>query len=312
MMTITHIRAYPKINISLKIQKAKNGMHPLLSRFMLAIGDLYDDMFFAFLDSKNKKNVLCDKSLACKDGLFLSGKFNCNIESNLIYKAYKILNIKREIYIKIKKNIPFGAGLGGGSVNAAISLLALNEMCNLNLSLESLLDFGKKLGSDVPFFIIIYTQNTNNLLLFKNNFLGDINEINLDSKTHFNLKNNLFFSANVSGVGENIVPFFEDFLPFRIFCNDISCDTGAVYREFDKLLENLDSNISFKKSYETNINLSLESRQILSQFSMQELNDLFIPALHLYPHLAHFKQELSKEKKIFFSGSGSSFFGIVN
>ena len=55
--------------------------------------------------------------------------------------------------INVKKNIPDGAGLGGGSSNAATMLIAINVLCDLNLSKEDLGNIGINLGADVPFFI---------------------------------------------------------------------------------------------------------------------------------------------------------------
>jgi 4-diphosphocytidyl-2-C-methyl-D-erythritol kinase len=56
--------------------------------------------------------------------------------------------------IRIKKNIPIAAGLGGGSSNAATTLIGLNKLWNLKLSKKKLCDLGATLGSDVPFFIL--------------------------------------------------------------------------------------------------------------------------------------------------------------
>ncbi len=57
------------------------------------------------------------------------------------------------VEIKVEKHIPMGGGLGGGSSDAATVLLALNKLWALNLSRETLIDLGLKLGADVPFFI---------------------------------------------------------------------------------------------------------------------------------------------------------------
>ncbi|MFA7685185.1 MAG: 4-(cytidine 5'-diphospho)-2-C-methyl-D-erythritol kinase, partial [Candidatus Gracilibacteria bacterium] len=61
--------------------------------------------------------------------------------------------IKKFVKIKIKKNIPFASGLGGGSSDAAAILKGLNKLWKLKLSKSSLADLGAKLGMDVPFFI---------------------------------------------------------------------------------------------------------------------------------------------------------------
>ncbi|MBD3617198.1 MAG: 4-(cytidine 5'-diphospho)-2-C-methyl-D-erythritol kinase [Gracilimonas sp.] len=78
-------------------------------------------------------------------------------DSNLIVKAIKLLQqeagLKDEYNIKVEKNIPAGAGLGGGSSNAATTLRMMNKVANLGLSQQDLLNLGRKLGADVPFFI---------------------------------------------------------------------------------------------------------------------------------------------------------------
>jgi 4-diphosphocytidyl-2-C-methyl-D-erythritol kinase len=77
--------------------------------------------------------------------------------TNLAVKAANLLfnyaDIKPGIKIEIKKKIPAGAGLGGGSSNAAITLKGLNRLLNLNISEKILSETAVKLGADVPFFL---------------------------------------------------------------------------------------------------------------------------------------------------------------
>lgn len=77
---------------------------------------------------------------------------------NLAYRAAKLLkdeyDVREGVFIQIKKRIPIGAGLGGGSSNAATVLLGLNRLWKLNLPKKKLLPLAAKLGSDVPFFIM--------------------------------------------------------------------------------------------------------------------------------------------------------------
>ncbi|WP_298634890.1 4-(cytidine 5'-diphospho)-2-C-methyl-D-erythritol kinase [uncultured Umboniibacter sp.] len=80
------------------------------------------------------------------------------IEENLIFKAAKLLktsvgNSLLGAKITLQKRLPMGGGLGGGSSNAATTLVALNKLWKLNLSIDELAAFGLKLGADVPFFI---------------------------------------------------------------------------------------------------------------------------------------------------------------
>lgn len=78
-------------------------------------------------------------------------------ETNLVVKAARLLQketgIKKNVEIFLKKTIPIGAGLGGGSSNAALTLIGLNKFWNLNLDKKNLAKLAITLGSDVPFFL---------------------------------------------------------------------------------------------------------------------------------------------------------------
>ena len=81
-----------------------------------------------------------------------------NGEDNLIMKAAKLLrnevgNIKLGVDIELEKNIPIGAGLAGGSTDAAATLVGLNKLWNLNLEIKELENISKEIGSDIPFCI---------------------------------------------------------------------------------------------------------------------------------------------------------------
>ena len=132
-----------KINLGLRIvRKREDGYHDLETIFYPVYG-LHDELEvepaeeFAFL----------------QDGLVV----DCLPTDNLIYKVYKrmqehfpqIGNVK----ITFKKNIPFGAGLGGGSSDAAHMAIALNEIFSLGLTREQLAEEVRPLGADCPFFI---------------------------------------------------------------------------------------------------------------------------------------------------------------
>jgi len=78
-------------------------------------------------------------------------------ENNIVHRAAAALlsRLSRSagVEITIRKKIPVAAGLGGGSSNAAATLCALNELFSLHLTKEELMDIGRTLGADVPFFI---------------------------------------------------------------------------------------------------------------------------------------------------------------
>jgi len=79
-------------------------------------------------------------------------------DSNLIIKAAKLImnkaDINYPIHIKLQKNIPMGAGLGGGSSNAAAVLKSLNALFDLKIPRPDLMELGKTLGADVPFCLL--------------------------------------------------------------------------------------------------------------------------------------------------------------
>lgn len=87
----------------------------------------------------------------------LTTDFGFDVKKNLIYRAAKLLQDKTGCSlgatISIDKILPQGGGLGGGSANAATTLLVLNKLWKLNLSEEELIEMGAGLGADVPIFI---------------------------------------------------------------------------------------------------------------------------------------------------------------
>ena len=105
--------------------------------------NLYDSLLFTVNDSKEIKleTNTCD----------------LNFEDNLVTKAFKLLsrkfNLNFGLNVQLKKNIPLSSGLGGGSSNAAVTLLAMNKLFNLHMSKNELLSDAASLGSDVPFFL---------------------------------------------------------------------------------------------------------------------------------------------------------------
>ena len=130
-----------KINIGLNvIRKREDGFHDISTIFHpLQIED------FIVFEKSNKSEFHSNNSLLKND------------ESNLIIKSVKLLekNVNKDLQVKIKleKNIPLGAGLGGGSSNAAATLKALNSLFNLNVSYTVLFNLALQLGSDVPYFL---------------------------------------------------------------------------------------------------------------------------------------------------------------
>jgi 4-diphosphocytidyl-2-C-methyl-D-erythritol kinase len=91
-----------------------------------------------------------------EDFTFEGIKIECKLKDNLCYKAWQLL--KNDFHLPpiklfLYKNIPSGAGLGGGSSDAAFTLKALNKLFSLDLHEDILMQFASKLGSDCAFFI---------------------------------------------------------------------------------------------------------------------------------------------------------------
>lgn len=131
-----------KINRFLHIVgRRTDGYHLLQTVFQFI--DLNDTLHFS-LFSENKIELI-------------SNIDTIKNENNLIIKAAKLLKKvtqnRQGMRIVLEKQIPIGGGLGGGSSNAATTLLALNTLWNLNLPLSTLMRLGAQLGADVPFFI---------------------------------------------------------------------------------------------------------------------------------------------------------------
>lgn len=189
------MRAYAKVNIFLKIVGTRANYHEIFSRFM-RVDSLYDEVVFNKKDSPNSD-------------FELSGNFGCSISQNSIYKAYNILlnaisqskqkELKEFFYyhkIDVEKNIPFFAGLGGGSSDAATFLKMSNDILNLGFNVDELAKLGVGVGADVAFFTYGYG------------------------------------SANVSGIGEIVEEFSEDLLDFDIYTPPLEISTPKVYKSY--------------------------------------------------------------------------------
>jgi len=133
--------SFAKINWFLRILGKRNdGFHELCTVFQTV--SLHDRLTFSESDELN---------LTCSDENIPTD------DENLIVKAAKLLSekydIKKGAKIHLEKQIPSPGGLGGGSSNAAIALLGLAKLWQIEIESEKLTEIGKQLGSDVPFFL---------------------------------------------------------------------------------------------------------------------------------------------------------------
>ena len=137
-------KAYAKINLSLDVTgKRENGYHDV-DMVMASIG-LYDELQFDKQADGIRLECVNRKDLSCG-------------EDNLIVKAVKCLKehtgFQGGVRIRLEKKIPMAAGMAGGSTDCAATLLAVNELYQLGLSIPKLCELGTRLGADVPFCIL--------------------------------------------------------------------------------------------------------------------------------------------------------------
>jgi len=140
------VRAYAKINIGLHVLgKRPDGYHNIETIFRLI--DLYDDLEF----------VQDDEGIAFTSDLPLLSNDNTNLCIRAANLLRDLTGIHMGVEITLKKRIPLGAGLGGGSSDAAAVLKGLTKLWALDISTEELQTISATLGSDVPFFFTSQT-----------------------------------------------------------------------------------------------------------------------------------------------------------
>lgn len=266
------IKTFAKLNLYLQIlNKREDNFHNLNTLFCRV--DLADTLIF-------KKR---------QDGLI---KINCKHpdvpgdKSNLCWRAAELL--KRElkldfgIDIEIRKRIPVGAGLGGGSSNAAGVFLGLNRYWNLNLPKARLAKIGAKIGSDVPFFIY-------------------------DTKFAWG-----------SQRGDKIKPLAslgKLQLWFILIYPKIKVSTPRIYQEFDACLP---AGKAFSGLTRRRCNVKIITSELLKKGKLINaqclINDLEIVTASLYPVVNQVKKALSGIglEKIMMSGSGPAVFALCN
>ena len=166
-MSISKIKSYAKINISLSVLgKLNSKLHKIES--LVSFINLYDEIFLSEL-KKNKHEVI------------FYGKFSNKIPiKNTITRLLNILDksnlLKKKKYlIKVNKKIPLKSGMGGGSMNASSILKYFIKKNRLNLTNEQILEISNKLGSDV----ILGMEKKNTLLKGNGKLIRYKNKIGL-------------------------------------------------------------------------------------------------------------------------------------
>ena len=137
--------AYAKLNIGLEVTgRRDDGYHDIVS--VMQMIDLHDTLTFSEApEAEEEITVDCDNPILASEG-----------KMNLVWRAARLLQetarVRKGAHIELQKRIPLAAGLGGGSSDAAATLLGLSELWGLSLARDEMRNLGAMLGSDVSFF----------------------------------------------------------------------------------------------------------------------------------------------------------------
>ncbi len=216
-----------KLNLFLHITgRRPNGYHELQSIFQLI--NLCDWLEFEQIDDQQ---------------IQIEGLSSVDLEQNLIYRAAQILQPYAKapsgLIIRLEKNIPMGAGLGGGSSNAATTLIVLNQLWYCGLNSEQLAELGVKLGADVPIFVHgrnAWAEGIGEHLTF----------IDLDQKQFIVLKPDCFISTQQLFSQKTLTRDTKSskFCAYQIkpsdFGNNFEPVARSLYPEVDEAMQYLD------------------------------------------------------------------------
>lgn len=250
------IKSNAKLNFGLNILNKRDDNYHNIDSIFVPI-DLYDDLEINYT-GKNGKIIIHTYSIN-----------KISTEENIIYKVYnefyKNLKLKKnntekkEVIVKLKKNIPIFSGLGGGSSNGAFFLKSLNKYYGNIFSIEEMINFSKNISADIPFFLyntpsrikgigeIIEEIKINfkvNIILIKPNFgistkLAYENIKKIDNVKYSNIE------KVVEGLKKNDVKLvesnIENVLDQGLFTNN---DIIEFKKKFTLLFENIKLNMS--------------------------------------------------------------------
>jgi 4-diphosphocytidyl-2-C-methyl-D-erythritol kinase len=257
MNQLRNCLAPAKLNLFLHIVGLRpDGYHELQS--VMVLTDWCDMLHFTTTDNGEIGRV--------------SEHVYANAQNDIVVKAAQLLqtqfSVSKGVLIEIDKKIPCGAGMGGGSSDAATTLFALNHLWGLGLNRRQLMAIGARLGADVPFFLS-----------------GG--------------------SAFIEGVGEKIIPIQLPKFEFLVCYPWLVANTAKIFKAFDAVLGltgfrkkiRIDDFLEAVSGGSSDIG-SLELY----------VNDLQPIAVKVFPELGQFYTQLKKYGIPKMTGSGSTFF----
>jgi 4-diphosphocytidyl-2-C-methyl-D-erythritol kinase len=276
-MSITTVktRCPAKVNLTFQILGLlPDGYHEV--KTLMQSVSLEDELTFRFADGDGKV------SFTSVDSKFASS-FPAD-ESNLIVKAIRKFqqavpeSSSKNIEVEIVKRIPIGAGLAGGSSNAAAAIVAMNHQFEESLSFQNLIAIGASLGADVPFCLMGGTA----VGTHKGDVLTSIRDT---SKFHLLL----------------VKP------------QELSISTPWAFKEFDKLvLETRGADSTIDDTTERCA--TIVNKGSANDIAPHLVNDLEHPVFHHYSELNHIREQVEKfgALRARLTGSGPTLYGLFN
>ena len=250
------IKAPAKINLFLEVGRKIGTLHEIFS--LIDIVSLYD-LIYLKPSKKTKIEFISEWEIP---------------KENTVYKLISILKKKFdfEVEIKIEKNIPPGAGLGGGSSDAGTILIYLNKFFNLGLKIEEMVEIAKNIGSDTPLFI--YQKR-----------------------------------CIIKNTGEVVIPVSDFKLYYLILIPEISIKTKDVYDKLDQIGEYGDLTDLEDK---VNILIEEIKNGNILEVEKNMFNRLEKVCFEINTKIKEVKYEVEKltKRRFFLTGSGSALFSI--
>ena len=254
-----------KINIGLRVmRKREDGYHDLETIFYPVYG-LHDELSICASDAFS----------FVQEGIAV----DCSADNNLIVRCYRQMKTKYpkigEVEIRFRKHIPFGAGLGGGSSDAAHTAIALNAIFQLGLSKEQLAQEVRSLGADCPFFV----YNT---------------------------------PCFAEGIGDKLSPIDFSLEGLRLIMIKPNCSVST--REAYSGIHIQPNCTGIPRHIWKSRNTATDTERRLSYFASpcELVNDFERSVFPLHPEIGYIKQRLLDAGAIYasMSGSGSTVFGL--
>lgn len=256
---------------------------PAKINWFLIVKGLRDDGYHKIVSLMQRVSVYDEIQFETSDSVEIITNTDIPLEDNLINRAVHLLKAylqkhgrlhHRGARIRLNKEIPIAAGLGGGSSDAATTLIGLNILWGLNLTTQELMNIGALIGSDVPFF------------------LGSP-------------------AAVVKGRGEVVYPVkLRHSYPVLLVKPPVQVETKWAYSEFDRIPKDKHRN---NPDYLSNF-LKFLTAADLANLNVYTRNDLEDIVIKRFPEIATIKETLRESGAIFsiMSGSGPTVIAIFD